>query len=123
MKQHIATLWCEALTNGEFKQGYNSLKRRGFFEDDGCTFCVLGVLCELYRRETGKGFWDTEGSVEIERFYTSASSEPRVTDLPEDVKIWAGMEFDGGGLIHLNDDLGESFVKLANVIKDNWENL
>ena len=42
--------WVDALRSGEFKQARKALRT-----SDG--FCCLGVACEVYRRETGRGAW------------------------------------------------------------------
>lgn len=50
MNKKVKAKWVKALKSGEFKQGKNTLKNNG-------KYCCLGVLCELYRKETGKGKW------------------------------------------------------------------
>lgn len=51
MNPEIKAKWLKALRSGEYKQGWGRLHS---FD----TFCCLGVLCELHRRETG-GEWDS----------------------------------------------------------------
>jgi hypothetical protein len=50
MKHEVKQKWCAALRSGEYRQGKGRLKRkeRGVEE-----FCCLGVLCDIYSKETG----------------------------------------------------------------------
>ena len=50
MKQEIKEKWVSALRSGEYKQGKEGLR---IYNE----FCCLGVLCDLYIKETGVGFW------------------------------------------------------------------
>lgn len=45
-------LWVEALRSGEYEQGRTWLR-----END--RYCCLGVACELYRKHTGIGRWES----------------------------------------------------------------
>lgn len=135
MKQEIGELWIKALRSGEFKQTSSRLRRT----DGG--FCCLGVLCELYRRETGKGEWvepirdyrhdnpmvipfdvDSENSESEKDFATSG--------LPGEVMRWSGVQ-DSLGLVRITEpislsamnDAGESFESIADVIQDHMENV
>lgn len=40
-----------AMRSGEFRQCRDDLR-------DGNAFCAVGLICEVYRRETGRGEWD-----------------------------------------------------------------
>jgi len=42
--------WVEALESGEFEQTEGALR-------EGDSYCCLGVACEVFRRETGRGRW------------------------------------------------------------------
>lgn len=53
-------LWTSDLRSGDFKQGRSAL-RNG--PEDSSEFCCLGVACETYRRETGKGHWERRGAL------------------------------------------------------------
>lgn len=46
MKKEIADRWVAALESGEYKQGQRRLR----CNDE---YCSLGVLCDLYSKETG----------------------------------------------------------------------
>lgn len=45
MKPEIKTKWLEALRSGKYKQTQKYLKVKK--EDNTCSYCCLGVLCEL----------------------------------------------------------------------------
>lgn len=51
MKPKVKAQWVAALRSGDYTQTQGRLRRDG-------GFCCLGVLCDLYRQETGKGAWD-----------------------------------------------------------------
>jgi len=112
MKRSIAKKWIVALKSGNYKQGLGQLK-----EED--TYCVLGVLCDLYIKDTGRGKWGANG------FYGQGSSSG--SSLVSEVRNWAGMttsngKYNGESLMSRNDE-GSSFIDLAKVIKNNVENL
>ena len=51
MKTEIATLWTQALLSGDYSQAQKQLRK-----DD--SFCCLGVLCDLFKKETKTGEWE-----------------------------------------------------------------
>lgn len=121
MSPKVKKLWIEALKSGEFKQGVTYLQK------DGC-FCVVGVLCELFRRETGRGEW--RYSEENGVFYFKVGEDCFGSAAPSEVSRWAqvpvglwttnvkgdfGREME---LWELNDSLGYDFLQLANVIEE-----
>lgn len=79
MDQRVKNLWLKALRTGEYKQGHNQLRAN---EDN--TYCCLGVLCDLHRRETGDGEWTTD-----DLYRTSNDVES--LGLPPSVAEWAGL--------------------------------
>ena len=105
MNKRIKKLWIKALTSGEYQQGKEQLR-------DGDKFCCLGVLCDLYSKETGTQ-WEGEtflGRDEV---------------LPEPVWSWAGLEggdpvlpsrFKQASLAAQNDS-GSSFGRIADLIE------
>lgn len=56
MNLRVAKKWATALRGDEFPQCIAALKTFGA-EPEEDSYCALGVLCELYRRETGDGDW------------------------------------------------------------------
>ena len=53
MKKSVKKLWLTALRSGEYRQGHDVLRANG-------KFCCLGVLCDLYRKESGGPRWKNE---------------------------------------------------------------
>lgn len=112
MKHAVMERWVNALRSGEYTQGKDRLKTI----DN--TFCCLGVLCDLYSKETGDA-WDfsnRDGPI----YYGC------ITSLPEEVRVWAGMrtgngllESDKPSLVILNDK-GWTFSDIANIIEDEY---
>jgi hypothetical protein len=86
MKPDIASKLIAALESGEFKHCPHRLH-------EGNRFCVIGVLCELYRRETGDGTWapfDDEPGVYM--FYGGDDFCPQRSGATESVERWAGLD-------------------------------
>lgn len=54
MNADVKTKWLAALRSGEYQQIDGSLHK------DQQGFCCLGVLCDLYHKETGRGAWETD---------------------------------------------------------------
>lgn len=117
MNPEIKQKWLEALRSDNYAQGTGWLKR------DDC-FCCLGVLCDLYSKETGHKW---EPSI-IEDGPDKFISEGQV--LPTIVREWAGLENcnpevktsdcnteQSTSIAELNDS-GASFEDLAEIIKE-----
>lgn len=89
MKQTVKRKWIALLTSGEFKQAKGKLSNR-----EGTGMCCLGVLCELHRRETGKGRWELKYSPhegkKIQHYVVGEESD--AMGLPVVVQKWAGLE-------------------------------
>lgn len=120
MNPEVQALWVQALESGEYKQGHYMLRkvdRHGRIAG----YCCLGVLCDLYHRETGKGEW-------ADRFF-----EGKGLFLPADVMDWAGLSstnpvltVDGrtaSATMHNDGDdwrriTPKSFAQIAQGIKD-----
>lgn len=78
MFKRVKKLWLDALRSGEYNKGKGTLKR-------GDKFCCLGVLTDLYRKETGNGYW--VGG----QFYNDKDEIIGQNFLAEDVIKWAGL--------------------------------
>lgn len=130
MNKEIKAKWIAALTSGEYTQGKDYLNRNG-------KFCCLGVLCDLYRKETGMGEWIVAGGDGLNAFVTpndqeyfpAISESIRLTHL--DVVAWsdigdrnpAGLPMKGisecrtASLASLND-CGIPFGDIAKLIEE-----
>lgn len=92
-------LLIEALRSREYKQargvlGMGALKNRS----PEC-FCVLGLACEVYRQETGKGQWVPDTRLRqlqrVKYYFRAEEGRPRLLfDLPEEVMDWYGLQHD-----------------------------
>ena len=103
MNPEVKAKWLAALRSGEYKQG------RGRLRSANDEFCCLGVLCDLYAQETGKG-WEPHGTDNWTMF-----GHPGV--LPGLVARWAATSEDPLKLSGLNDD-GATFTELADKIEE-----
>ena len=103
MKPEIKAQWLAALRSGDYQQGKSLLH----YED---RFCCLGVLCDLYAKDTGNT-WESDGLA-----YTMHGSDQM---LPPQAQEWAGLGvFNPMDLAGRNDN-GATFEELAEVIEEN----
>jgi hypothetical protein len=107
MKQSIAKKWVAALRSGEYRQGENGLKDNG-------RFSCLGVLCHISKLSRWK----------------SDSYLGEFSGLPGLVQEWAGMESMCGKFsdecftsVDEQNDTGNTFPEIADIIEKNWEKL
>jgi hypothetical protein len=113
MKPEVKAKWLEALRSGDYKQGKDGLRKN----DD--TFCCLGVLCDVYRKETGDGLWVPYG-VAHHAFAVGGIRHPSY--LPTKVSAWAGLnDIDPEGPdmpLSAYNDKGEPFEEIAKMIEE-----
>src|SRR5690242_16385148 len=124
MNQDIKKKWVDALKSGEYTQGQFVLRS---FED---TYCCLGVLCDLYAKETGKGNWQ-EGK-DTYLFDTEDERARNWIPSTRDFTIWSGLSGWGcavvvSKLVDMNDgkvlidgnwkDTSYSFNEIAQYIE------
>lgn len=118
MYQGIAFAWADNLESGKYPQGKFALQSNG-------NFCCFGVLAEM-AVDAGvieRKPWETYGNV-TEFIYDGDRH-----GMTSAVKAWAGMltnegQLDGGNinLMGMNDN-GESFVYIAEIIRERWAEL
>ena len=114
MKTEIAVKWIQALESGDYPQGKGKLRAA-----EG--FCCLGVLCDLFKKETGKGKWER---TRYKHKMFSVDGHRSAVVLPLDVMYWAGLlTIEGeltnkGSLVGMNDR-GKTFQEIAKVISEN----
>lgn len=114
-----ARCWIEALESGEFVQ------TRGMLRGNDDSYCVMGVACEVYRRETGQGAW-TSGRSGATGFTIRAWDYNKA--VPFDVADWYGLatkngSYGEGESLMRDNDIGLSFAELAAIIRSEPEGL
>ena len=120
MNQSVKEKWITALRSGEYKQAVGRLRR-------GDCYCCLGVLTDLYDKDTQNGYheWYEEDGQYV---YTSGHGTSETT-LPVSVMKWADLaecnptvreERMGEpitSLAYLNDNEALDFNQLADIIE------
>ena len=121
MNPIIKEKWLTALRSGKFKQGKEELRT---LENK---FCCLGVLCDIYRKETKLGKW---GKNRFNRFHftNTKKNNQKFEDqgvLPLSVQQWAELPernpsiYKQMSLANLNDS-GSTFQEIADIIEKNF---
>jgi hypothetical protein len=114
MNPEVKARWVAALRSGEYEQTTDFLK-----DKDG--HCCLGVLCDLYARESGMKAWSEQDLGDVDGITIDGGDK----GLPGAVvAIWSGLdvtqrvEIDGerSTLFAHNDD-GKSFEQIAKAIE------
>lgn len=82
MKQDIKERWLAALESGEYKKGKNYMRAQIGQE---YTYCCLGVLTDLYCKETGDEFYTLFARRE------DGDDPLRTSILPYEVRQWADL--------------------------------
>lgn len=109
MNQQIKEKWMNALRSGEYSQTRGALRTT-----EG--FCCLGVLCDLYSKETG-----TEWG-EYQKDFANSSFLGELATFPPKVGEWSGIEranpyFEEVGTLASLNDGGKEFTEIADVIE------
>lgn len=103
MVKEIKEKWLAALRSGEYKKGTSALQGHPGY------FCCLGVLCDLYAKETGVGKWSPQ-SWHLSFILPNNSTSDAC--LPREVADWAELrEIDplvGARPISFFNDCGEN---------------
>lgn len=121
MDSQIKQRWITALRSGEYAQGTGTLK-----SDQG--FYCLGVLCDLYAKETGTE-WKPKyirGGEPLPYYFLDGAS----AILPESVKEWAGLDIQNPDIkltktygefsLSKFNDLGFKFEEIAQLIEEEF---
>lgn len=86
MNREIADKWTAALRSGQYSQTDGCLKRR--WEDGSCSYCALGVLCDLFKQEhPDEVLEDLNGDGSMVYI---VDDSVHLQELPERVAKWAG---------------------------------
>jgi hypothetical protein len=118
MDKNTKDLWVKALRSGDYRQGQHQLRT----QDD--RFCCLGVLCDVFQKETGRGRWDGN-HFELAELGTSSAFPPdyMLAELGlgvlEDVLLREGEVGWALFFATMNDYQGRSFSEIADYIEAN----
>lgn len=116
MNSQIKQKWLDALRSGQYEQTRGNLRNKQ-------GFCCLGVLCDLYSKET-----QTEWGNESLDFRGVKAFLGEYATLPGEVMKWAGLEesnptfkvdeFSCHVSLACLNDYGDDFEKIAKVIEE-----
>jgi hypothetical protein len=125
MNPRVKNLWLDELESGKYSQGTGYLRKIV----DGTTYhCCLGILVDIYARETGQS-WDQPINVD-DPDTTATPFHDEYHILPKSVMDWAGLKdtnpdinvFDGphsiGSSLGEMNDLGRTFDEIADAIRE-----
>lgn len=123
MNPEVKAKWLKALRSGRYKQTKHALKK-----EDG--YCCLGVLTNIYIKETKNGSWKKdEGDTMFKMFNKQGEGVGEGGVLTKEVMDWAGIPKLMGttvvpngsyrSLASENDLQGKSFKKIADIIETN----
>ena len=90
MKADIKQKWVAALRSGKYEQTEGVLRN-----NEG--YCCLGVLCDLYAKETGMEWFTNNDD------FTMHGND---TMLPHEVRVWAHLADEFGGYVEVETDEG-----------------
>jgi hypothetical protein len=108
VKKEIAARWVAALRSGEYKQTRGKLRRTD-------SFCCLGVLCDVYRKDVGGSWVDREAHA----YFAATDFDASPFCAPLSVERWAGLtDADTSKYADtMNDENRESFAEIADAIE------
>lgn len=113
MKPEIKKRWVAALRSGDYQ------KNQGCLKDSDC-YCVMGVLVDLYIKETGETWLDREEGTGIASY--ALMPPPRVIEWAQDRPIshLPNVEYKGRAfaLGELNDVYDISLSEMADLIEE-----
>jgi hypothetical protein len=135
MKQKIMTAWADALESGEYEQATGALEitadsHAAVAEGAKVGFCCLGVLCVLAEKEGVV----TRTVGEYGAVSYGNEGDRHEGNLPDAVMKWAGLSSNDGyrntkgaeykpSLVAMNDSYKKSFVEIAAVVREEWQDL
>jgi len=108
-------MWVNALRSKEYKQTKHSLRTTSD------TYCCLGVLCDLYAKDSGNNLWQENSP------YTNYTFDDHAGTLPECVVKWAEINNTGTysfqGIetsLTVKNDQGFTFEQIAKLIEEHF---
>lgn len=122
MNPEVKTLWVQALRSGEYQQGTGRLNRTDSLTQT-TGYCCLGVLCDVYNKNTGKGKWVPDRRGVFGNAFVAASNDMSATTLPNAVTEWSGLNQYSAvsHLVEMNDSrtIHRDFNGIADWIEEN----
>tara|TARA_R100001244_G_scaffold121497_1_gene91124 strand:- start:646 stop:1044 length:399 start_codon:yes stop_codon:yes gene_type:complete len=116
MKTDIKQKWLEALRSGKYRKGTGQLREQGS-KTTKPRYCCLGVLCDLYIKETGKAKWENGKTIENQESFLTNKVMRWSGLLRSNPKVFVESSWGGKELFFLADiNDGESLVKGLNVL-------
>lgn len=111
MNPEIKKKWVDALRSGKYKQGTGALRR-------GDSFCVLGVVCDLFSKEYGTP-WETRNGGSF-YFLSKGCSLPAAVLKWMELPKWSNENIQIGARQTLSslNDTGFTFAQLADAIEE-----
>lgn len=115
MNSAVKEKWLEALRSGEYKQTKSRLKNEN-------SYCCLGVLSDLFIKETKTGEWDNDDSFVMNNECKNINLHYKVVEWAEllnsnpDCKTKEG---ESSSLAEENDS-GKSFEEIADIIEEQF---
>jgi len=122
-------IWIQALRSGNYEQTYEQLKSIDNLNDNKCSYCCLGVLCELVKPGSILNIAYTEynnpelmSKFHVEWEYNTAATLPKKigeeVELDKDIQEFLAAMNDGNPYngMHFKD---HNFQQIANFIEDN----
>lgn len=117
MNPEVKQKWVEALLSGEYKQGTGRLRTKTITTvpfDPRDLYCCLGVLCDIYRKETNEVWEEKKDHNQCCSVFLFMGERH---GLPEEVSRWSGLtDRDQAKLISANDN-GHPFPAIARLIE------
>lgn len=118
MNPTVKDKWLEALRSGEYEQGRDALYMQG-------KHCCLGVLCDVYAKETGEGSF-APPHIDSNPWTFECAVDGDDSSLPAEVLHWSGLSDSSGGRVKIGEkfdwltghnDSGIPFAQLADAIE------
>jgi hypothetical protein len=95
MNPEVKAKWVEALRSGDYHKGQFGLRYKTP-EGHADGYCCLGVLCDLYNKETGQGEWGERVGNRYD--FKTPDGSFNVNYAPDEVLKWAGLS----GSVHID---------------------
>lgn len=114
MRKSVKRQWVRLLQDPFISQCHDCLS-----EDEG-TYCAVGALCELYRREQG-GRWEWDEALRRRRFRYGGEDDGEDKVIPVEVSEWACLSEEEEDLVvGLNDAYFDDLPTIGVYVQNNF---